>query len=92
MLTLLASHPPHPFPGQQCDSNIIDFNSKIKQAASNLSLHPFGLNTVQCASLSVLKLLWFVLLHKIKHLYPYLMKCLHAYVMSISMYLAMMYN
>lgn len=92
MLTLLASHPPHPFPAQQCDSNIIDFNSKIKQAASNLSLHPFGLNTVQRASLMAPRLLWFVLQHEIKHWYTYLMKCLHAHVMSISMYLAVRYN
>lgn len=51
MLTLLASHPPHPSPAQQCDSSIIHFNSKIKQAASDLSLHPFALNTVQCVAL-----------------------------------------
>lgn len=53
MLTLLASHPPHPSPAQQRDSSIIHFNAKIKPAASNLSLQPFGLNTEQCAGLSV---------------------------------------
>lgn len=61
MLTLLASHPPHPSPAQQCDSSIIHFNSKIKQAASNLSLHPFCLNTAQCVDLSVCVYVDFVL-------------------------------
>lgn len=59
MLTLLASHPPHPSPAKQCDSSIIHFNSKIKPAASNLSLYLFVLNTGQCVRVSVCMLLLF---------------------------------
>lgn len=82
MLTLLASHPPHPSPAQRCDSSIIHFNSKINPAASNLSLHHFWFkHKLVCWSECVLML--FLDNHPF---YPYL-KCMHSRLRSFEMYL-----
>lgn len=100
MLTLLASHPPHPSPAQRRDSGIIHFNAKIKPAASNLSLHPFGLNTEQCAGLSVCPccICWCIQIVLLvqdrkekKNLSPSHLKHMHTHVKNVLMHLCAVY-